>query len=145
MKELGIPMVYGLDMIHGATYLDDATFYPQEVNLAATFDRSYAEMMGKVIAYESRAAMTPWVFSPVMDLSRNPSWPRVWESWGEDPGISFTGNSKQGIILMKRAFIFQMTQKRKYIILDLLPNTSVHTGLGTVIYLMVVNLVQQRN
>lgn len=85
MEELGIPMVYGLDMIHGATYLDDATFYPQEVNLAATFDRSYAEMMGKVIAYESRAAMTPWVFSPVMDLSRSPSWPRVWESWGEDP------------------------------------------------------------
>ena len=85
MEELGIPMVYGLDMIHGATYLDDATFYPQEVNLAATFDRSYAEMMGKVIAYESRAAMTPWVFTPVMDLSRNPSWPRVWESWGEDP------------------------------------------------------------
>ena len=85
MEELGIPMVYGLDMIHGASYLDDATFYPQEVNLAATFDRSYAEMMGKVIAYESRAAMTPWVFSPIMDLSRNPSWPRVWESWGEDP------------------------------------------------------------
>ena len=85
MDELGIPMVYGLDMIHGATYLDDATFYPQEVNLAATFDRSYANMMGKVIAYESRAAMTPWVFSPVMDLSRNPCWPRVWESWGEDP------------------------------------------------------------
>lgn len=85
MDELGIPMIYGLDMIHGATYLDDATFYPQEVNLAATFDRSYANMMGKVIAYESRAAMTPWVFSPVMDLSRNPCWPRVWESWGEDP------------------------------------------------------------
>ena len=85
MDELGIPMVYGLDMIHGATYLDDATFYPQEVNIAATFDRSYANMMGKVIAYESRAAMTPWVFSPVMDLSRNPCWPRVWESWGEDP------------------------------------------------------------
>lgn len=85
MDELGIPMIYGLDMIHGATFLDDATFYPQEVNLAATFDRSYANMMGKVIAYESRAAMTPWVFSPVMDLSRNPCWPRVWESWGEDP------------------------------------------------------------
>lgn len=85
MDELGIPMIYGLDMIHGATYLDDATFYPQEVNLAATFDRSYANMMGKVIAYESRAAMTPWVFSPVMDLSRSPCWPRVWESWGEDP------------------------------------------------------------
>ena len=85
MEEVGIPMVYGLDMIHGATYLSDATFYPQEVNLAATFDRSYASMMGKVIGYETRAAMVPWVFSPVMDLSRNPCWPRVWESWGEDP------------------------------------------------------------
>ncbi len=85
MKELGIPMVYGLDMIHGATYLTDATFFPQEVNIAATFDRSYASELGKVIAYESRAAMVPWVFSPVMDLSRNSCWPRVWESWGEDP------------------------------------------------------------
>ncbi len=87
MNELGIPMVYGLDMIHGATYLTDATFYPQEVNIAATFDRSYASMLGKVIAYESRAAMVPWVFSPVMDLSRNSCWPRVWESWGEDPFV----------------------------------------------------------
>lgn len=85
MDELGIPMVYGMDMIHGASYLDDATFFPQEVNIAATFDRSFASMMGKAIAYESRAAMVPWVFSPVMDLSRNPCWPRVWESWGEDP------------------------------------------------------------
>ena len=85
MEELGIPMIYGLDMIHGASYLDDATFYPQEVNLAATFERSYASNLGKVIAYETRAAMVPWVFSPVMDLSRNPCWPRVWESWGEDP------------------------------------------------------------
>ncbi len=87
MEESGIPMVYGLDMIHGASYLSDATFYPQEVNLAATFDRSYASNMGKVIAYETRAAMVPWVFSPVMDLSRNPCWPRVWESWGEDPFV----------------------------------------------------------
>ena len=85
MRDLGIPVIYGLDMIHGATYLDDATFYPQEVNLAASFNRAYARNMGRVIAYETRAAMVPWVFSPVMDLSRNPCWPRVWESWGEDP------------------------------------------------------------
>ena len=85
MAELGIPMVYGLDMIHGASYLADATFFPQEINIAATFERSYAFVMGQVTGYESRAAMVPWVFSPVMDLSRNPCWPRVWESWGEDP------------------------------------------------------------
>ena len=87
MEELGIPMVYGLDMIHGATYITGATFYPQEVNLAATFERSFARKMGEVIGYETRAAMCPWVFSPVMDLSRNPCWPRVWESWGEDPFV----------------------------------------------------------
>lgn len=87
MEELGIPMVYGLDMLHGATYITGATFYPQEVNLAATFERSYARKMGEVIGYETRAAMCPWVFSPVMDLSRNPCWPRVWESWGEDPFV----------------------------------------------------------
>ena len=72
MEEIGIPCIYGLDMIHGATYLSDGTFFPQEINLAATFNRSYASAMGEAIAYESRAAMVPWVFSPVMDLGRDP-------------------------------------------------------------------------
>lgn len=67
---------------------------------------------------------------------------RKWQIW---IGISFADNSKQDIILMKRAFIFQMMQKSKNIILDVSPNTSTRTGLGTVIYLMDVNLVQQRN
>ena len=88
MDEIGIPCIYGLDMIHGATYLSDGTFFPQEINLAATFNRSYASAMGEAIAYESRAAMVPWVFSPVMDLGRDPRWPRHWESWGEDPFLS---------------------------------------------------------
>ncbi|MBQ1842017.1 MAG: glycoside hydrolase family 3 C-terminal domain-containing protein [Bacteroidales bacterium] len=88
MEEIGIPCIYGLDMIHGATYLSDGTFFPQEINLAATFNRSYASAMGEAIAYESRAAMVPWVFSPVMDLGRDPRWPRHWESWGEDPFLS---------------------------------------------------------
>lgn len=85
MKELGIPCIYGLDMIHGASYLSDGTFFPQEVNLGASFNPEHARRMGEIMAYETRAAMCPWVFSPVMDLSRNPSWPRVWESFGEDP------------------------------------------------------------
>lgn len=85
MELVGIPMVYGLDMIHGASYLSDGTFFPQEVNLAATFQPEYARVMGEAMAYETRAAMVPWVFSPVMDLTRNTAWPRNWESWGEDP------------------------------------------------------------
>ena len=85
METIGIPCIYGLDMIHGATYLTDGSFYPQEVNLAATFNRLYAKMMGEAMAYETRAAQCPWVFSPVMDLGRDPRWPRLWESFGEDP------------------------------------------------------------
>ena len=85
MELIGIPCIYGLDMIHGATYLTDGSFYPQEVNIAATFNREYARMMGEAMAYETRAAQCPWVFSPVMDLGRDPRWPRIWESFGEDP------------------------------------------------------------
>ncbi len=84
MEAIGIPCIYGLDMIHGATYLTDGTFFPQEINLAATFNREYARAMGEAMAYETRAAMVPWVFSPVMDLGRDPVWPRMWESFGED-------------------------------------------------------------
>ena len=84
MKYIGIPTIYGLDMIHGATYLTEGTFFPQEVNLAATFDTRHAANMGAVMAYETRAAMCPWIFSPVMDLGRDPRWPRIWESYGED-------------------------------------------------------------
>ena len=85
MELLGIPCIYGLDMIHGASYLIEGTLYPQEINLGATFNREYARMMGEAMAYETRAAQCPWVFSPVMDLGRDPRWPRQWESWGEDP------------------------------------------------------------
>ncbi|MBR5019284.1 MAG: glycoside hydrolase family 3 C-terminal domain-containing protein [Bacteroidales bacterium] len=85
MELLGIPCIYGLDMIHGASYLIEGSLYPQEINLGATFNRDYARMMGEAMAYETRAAQVPWVFSPVMDLGRDPRWPRLWESWGEDP------------------------------------------------------------
>ena len=85
MEAIGIPCIYGLDMIHGASYLIDGTLFPQEINLGATFNRDYAAAMGRAMAYETRAAQVPWVFSPVMDLGRDPRWPRQWESWGEDP------------------------------------------------------------
>ena len=85
MRNIGIPCIYGLDMIHGASYLTDGTLFPQEINLGATFNRDFAFQMGRAMAYETRAAQCPWVFSPVMDLGRDPRWPRQWESWGEDP------------------------------------------------------------
>ena len=85
MDLIGIPCIYGVDMIHGATYLTDGSFYPQEINLGATFNREYARLLGRAMAYETRAAQVPWVFSPVMDLGRDPRWPRIWESFGEDP------------------------------------------------------------
>ena len=87
LEACGVPCVYGLDMIHGATYLDGGTFFPQEVNIAATFDPVHARNMATVMAYETRSMQVPWVFSPVMDLGRDPRWPRQWESWGEDPWL----------------------------------------------------------
>ncbi|MBR5700303.1 MAG: glycoside hydrolase family 3 C-terminal domain-containing protein [Bacteroidales bacterium] len=88
MRELGIPCLYGLDMIHGASYLDEGTLFPQEIGMAATFNLEAVRAMGTAIGYESRAALVPWVFSPVMDLGRNACWSRHWESWGEDPYLS---------------------------------------------------------
>lgn len=87
LTEIGIPCIYGLDMIHGASYLKEGTFFPQEINLGATFNPEHAVNLGTILAYETRSAQVPWVFSPVMDLGRNPLWPRQWESWGEDPHL----------------------------------------------------------
>ena len=84
IDETGIPCLYGLDHIHGTSFILGGILFPQQINLAATFNRSLAEEMGKVTAYESRAANVPWSFSPTMDISRKPLWPRFWESCGED-------------------------------------------------------------
>ena len=99
MELLGIPCIYGLDMIHGASYLIEGSLYPQEINLGATFNRDYARMMGHAMAYETRAAQCPWVFSPVMDLGRDPRWPRLWESWGEDPYLQAEMSREETIAL----------------------------------------------
>ena len=84
MEEMGIPCLYGLDHIHGTSYVLGGVLFPQEINIAASFNRQHAYNMGKVTAYESRAANVPWTFSPTVDLGRNPAWPRMWESFGED-------------------------------------------------------------
>ena len=88
LETTGIPCLYGLDHIHGTSYIAGGVLFPQEINIAATFNRDHAFNMGKVTAYESRAANVPWTFSPTMDLGRNPEWPRMWESFGEDTYVN---------------------------------------------------------
>ena len=88
IEETGIPTLYGLDHIHGTSYVLGGTIFPQEIAIAATFNRDHAYNMGKVTAYESRAANVPWTFSPTMDLGRNPAWSRMWESFGEDAYVN---------------------------------------------------------
>ena len=88
MESMGIPCIYGLDMNHGASYVQGATFFPQNINLAATYNRDIARRVGEITAYETRASNTPWTFCPVVDLSRNPLWPRHWENFGEDGYLS---------------------------------------------------------
>lgn len=80
----GIPEIYGVDQIHGASYTWGATMFPQEVGQGASFNRQIPKRIGQITAYESRACLIPWVYSPVMDVARSPLWPRVWESFGED-------------------------------------------------------------
>ena len=84
MKHLGIPDIYGLDHNHGVTYTAGGTLFPQPINLGASFNTELARIGAEITAYESRAAGCPWVYNPVVDLSRDPRWPRVWESFGED-------------------------------------------------------------
>lgn len=81
----GIPVIYGVDMIHGASYVADATLFPQQIGMAATWNPELIQKAGEITAYETRAAGIPWTFSPVLDLGIDPRWPRQWETFGEDP------------------------------------------------------------
>ena len=84
-KETNIPILYGIDAIHGVNYTIGGTLFPQEIGLAATWNPALAEQMGQVTAYECRASGIPWNFSPVLDLGRQPLWSRHFETLGEDP------------------------------------------------------------
>lgn len=81
----GIPVIYGIDAIHGETYTAGATMFPQQIGQAATFNRSLVRRGAEITAYETRASSIPWAFSPLLDLGADPRFPRQWESFGEDP------------------------------------------------------------
>lgn len=88
LRHTGIPVIYGLDQNHGTTYTADGTLFPQNLNIAATFDTSLACKAAEITAYETRASDCPWTFSPTLDLARDPRWPRFWENYGEDPLVN---------------------------------------------------------
>ncbi len=87
-SRLRIPILYGVDAIHGVTYTDGATLFPQEIAMAATFNRTMVRRGAEICAYETRACSVPWTFSPVLDLGMDPRWPRIWETFGEDPYLA---------------------------------------------------------
>ena len=84
MKVIGIPCIYGVDQIHGTTYTQGGTFFPQGINMAATFNRSLVREGSRISAYETKAGSIPWTYAPVLDLGRDARWPRMWENYGED-------------------------------------------------------------
>ena len=81
---LKIPIIYGVDAIHGTTYTAGATFFPQQIGQAATWNRAIVKKGAEICAYETRASSIPWNFSPVLDLGRDARFPRLWETFGED-------------------------------------------------------------
>lgn len=84
MKEIGIPCIYGLDQTHGTTYTLDGILFPQNINIAASFNPELAYEAARITAYETRAGSCPWTFSPTVDMARDPRWSRSWENFGED-------------------------------------------------------------
>ena len=84
IKYTGLPTLYGIDAIHGATYTWASPLFPQEVNAAASFNRAMVRQMAEMTAYEVRASNIAWTYSPTLDLGRKASWPRQWESFSED-------------------------------------------------------------
>jgi beta-glucosidase len=87
---LGIPIIYGIDSIHGANYVLEATLFPQAVAMAATGNVELMHQVGEIAAVETRAAGIPWNFNPVLDMGRQPMWPRQWETFGEDAYVAST-------------------------------------------------------
>ena len=82
---LGIPLVYGIDFVHGGNYITGGTLFPHNIAMAATFDTALARRAGEVTGREARAADLRWNFAPVLDMGRNQLWPRYYETVGEDP------------------------------------------------------------
>ena len=108
-SHLGIPLIIGIDAIHGDALCSGATVYPSPISQASSFDTDLVEKMSRQTAEEMRASGAQWTFTPNIDIARDPRWGRIGETYGEDPylvtrmgvatilgfqGKDFTGNDK---------------------------------------------------
>jgi beta-glucosidase len=85
---LKIPILYGLDSIHGATYVYGSALFPHSLTVAASYNPALAKQAGMITAKDTRAAGIPWLFSPVLGLGLQPLWSRFEETFGEDPYLA---------------------------------------------------------
>ena len=114
-SRLKIPVLYGIDNIHGANYVQGSVLFPHQIGLAATWNTELTKLSGEITSYESRAASLPWNFNPNADVAMNPLWGRISESFGEDPYLisemtnayvegsqgESLGNSKSSAVCLK--------------------------------------------
>ena len=116
---LGIPSIYGIDSIHGAGYVLGTTLFPQQIGMAATWNPELMKRSAEIAAIETRAAGIPWTFSPVLDLGRQPLWPRFWETFGEDPylagvlGVAFVRGMEGSDLTSRRSRGHQLKTLRR--------------------------------
>jgi beta-glucosidase len=87
-NRLNIPVIYGIDAVHGTTYTAGATMFPQQIGQGAARNRELVKKASEITAYETRASGIPWNFAPVLDLGIDPRFPRIWETYGEDPYLT---------------------------------------------------------
>ena len=97
VEVMGIPTIYGLDQNHGTTYTRGGILFPQNINVAASFNKDMAREAASITAYETRAGNCPWTYSPTLDMGRDPRWSRQWENFGEDPLV----NAEMGVAQVK--------------------------------------------
>ncbi len=92
-SRLKIPVIYGVDHVHGPNYLEKGTVFPHAINTAATYNNQFPADMAHVTAIETADIGHQWLFAPVLDVARTPLWGRYYEALGESPYVSATMGS----------------------------------------------------
>ncbi|KNC75901.1 hypothetical protein SARC_11582 [Sphaeroforma arctica JP610] len=87
-SRLDIPMIFGIDNVHGGTYVQGSTLFGQQICASATFNLDLVEKMGEVTGKDTAGAGMPWTFGPISDIATDPRWPRFYETFGEDPFLN---------------------------------------------------------
>lgn len=137
-SRLDIPIIFGIDHVHGPNYIKEGTIFPQEINLGATFDTTFAWEMGRITAREAAPLGHHWNFAPILDVGREPRWPRLYETFGEDPLLaSWMGGAYVNGLQSVEIGPYRMAATAKHYMGYSIPatgwdRTPVHTGWGRI-------------